>query len=526
MIEVSCVILGWNEYPTFIDTITALQLDLVDIPHEIIYVNNGSTDSTARWLDEHADELGIVRVDLPENMGTGRGFNEGFAIAKGHYIFYLSGDILPVIDSVTAMKRYLDEHDDADYLLINPWVSQEETKDVAFEGFGHLSRQGLGNFAGSYAMFRRKVWDTGCKLADEGIFAGPGCGFEEAEMANLMYERNFRCWIFNRPEYYHKRRDFKRSGHPEGEKEKRLDERRKWLWTRWPKQNFAITHYHQQPPERHIRRVAVVYKYYPDRPGIGGNLVLALNQICHAEHFEHGDEPSGWDNYLYVDNGDYDYFPCPEHCHPSAFWAIDMMTPQQPWRPQLSGYVERAKTFDAIYAAQPSAVAHFQEYNIEAEWLPVAANPDYHKPWAEEKAWGWAAIWHNCGERIGYVETVAKHFPSGFLGYVDGKRYSQYMSRAHCILNLSRSDELNLRVFEVMATGVPLVTDRARGLDLLFQENEHYLGFDGIEGMLGQIRWVQENPGAAEDMAQRARVEVLDKHTFYHRILSIYGKQS
>jgi hypothetical protein len=140
-LKVSCVMLGWNEYPMFTRAIKALHDDLKDIPHEIIFVNNGSTDETTWWLDtyalrQHHGDItidaktgaiikrgkdneaiwtgNVIRVDLPENAGAGHGYNEGFKRARGEYIFYLSGDILPVIGSVSALAEYLDKTSDTD----------------------------------------------------------------------------------------------------------------------------------------------------------------------------------------------------------------------------------------------------------------------------------------------------------------------------------------------------------------------------------------------------------------------------
>jgi len=555
-VVVSCIILAWNEYPMFAWAVQRIHEDLKDVPHEIIVVDNGSTDETRWWLDtfalrwHHSDttidaktgaivrkaehsELSkvwtgdVIRIDLPENMGAGYGFNAGFDKARGKYIFYLSGDILPVPGSVLALKEYLDAHDDADYVGLNAWTCQNETTDVEFHGFEPRGeddpgepRQGLGNYAYSYAMIRRKVLDAGVRMADSGPFAGPGCRYEEAEFANAMYSHGLRGWIFNKPTYFHDRRDFRRAG-LDGDKEHRLEERRRWLSVRWPGIRFDCMH-HSTVPERHIRRVAVVYKASPDRPGPGGHLLSALQTICVAEQFAPGNEPRGWDNYLYVDNGDFDYFACPEHCHPSTFWFIDMMTPQQAWRPSLEQCVERAKTFDTIYAAQPSAVAYFEEHDVEAGWLPLAANPDYHKPHKVTPVYDWIALWHHCGERIPYIQVLEG--TNGFVGYKDGLEYSEWLCKSRCALSLSRSNELILRVFEIMATGVPLVTDRARSLDLLFVEGKHYLGFDSPEEMQMQICWVAAHPGQAANMARLARNEVLDKHTFYHRVLEMFGE--
>jgi glycosyltransferase involved in cell wall biosynthesis len=547
-IDISVVVLGWNEYPMFAKAIKVIHEDLEEVPHEVIFVDNGSTDETRWWLDTYALrwhhstrtidantggvlERGkrtdlepvwtgnVIRVDLPENVGAGRGFNAGFDRCRGKYVFYLAGDILPVEGSIKAMYEYLEKHNDADFVCINAWCNQSEDENPPMVDFEAQDRHGLGNYAYSYAMMRREILDAGIRMADKGPFATPGCGYEELEFAHAMGAAGFEAFTFNQPTYYHHRRDFERSGLPDIKSD--IPDRKRWLEMRWTNVQYNPMH-HPQPLDTRKRKVAIVYKRCADRPGPGGLLLEALKDINVAQQFQPDEVPSGYDNYIFVDDGDFgEVIPCPEYAHPSAFWAIDMVIPQQDWRPSLEGYVERSKAFDKVYAAQPAAARYLNEHGVEAQWLPLAASEDLHRPYVGEKSFDWIALWHNCGHRIPLIEQVSQVFPDGFVGWKDGdygKEYAQWICRARCALNLSRSNELTMRVFEVMACGVPLVTDRARGLDLLFEEKEHYLGFDSVEEAIEQIRWVKEYPDLAMEMAMRARAEVLAKHTYYHRV--------
>jgi len=571
---ISCVLLAWNEYPMVARAVKSCHDQLKGIPHEVIVVDNGSTDGLKWWLDtfEHTwhgtdtkvtkdhhilrmvdgmvkemlwdrqekkhIEIGerpdlvpvwsgnVRRIDMAQNVGTGEGFNIGMSQARGDYIFYLAGDILPVDGTIVAMKDELEQNDDMDYVCINAWVCQDETDQVEFNGFP--VRQGLGNYAYSYAMIKRHVWDAGVRFADQGPFAGAGCGYEEIEFAYLMAEKGFKGWMHNgvgdpnHKGYYHHRRDFERTGHDELELQNILAERRAWLQVRWNNARFDITHYHDQPPDKSVRRLAIINKAAPGHPGPANFLYNAAKDICHTELFEPSSVPDGFDYYLFVDDGDWDAYTCPEHAHPSAFWAIDFIYPHQHWRLHPDKYIERLRTFDKAFVAQQSALDYCAQNGLTAKWIPLAADPDHHRyiPYAE-KEHNWVGIWHHVPERVVFAEAVDSAI-RGFIAYADDKKYAEFMAKGRCAVNYSRSGEINMRVFEVMSMGVPLVTDRTVDLPRLFEENEHYIGYsDPLEAAV-KIKWVVDNLGEANAMAQRARSLVLEKHTYYHRLLSMF----
>ena len=59
---------------------------------EIIVVDDGSTDTTGRILDELAEKDARIRVIHEENGGPARARNTGIAVAGGNYIGFVDGD--------------------------------------------------------------------------------------------------------------------------------------------------------------------------------------------------------------------------------------------------------------------------------------------------------------------------------------------------------------------------------------------------------------------------------------------------
>jgi glycosyltransferase involved in cell wall biosynthesis len=91
-IKFSIVIPCFNEapsIPTLIEHISNLNKNN---NIEFILVNNGSTDSTKK-IFKLDDTKGIVKINLPENVGYGGGIKAGIKLAKGEFIGWMHADL-------------------------------------------------------------------------------------------------------------------------------------------------------------------------------------------------------------------------------------------------------------------------------------------------------------------------------------------------------------------------------------------------------------------------------------------------
>lgn len=82
-------------------------------------------------------------------------------------------------------------------------------------------------------------------------------------------------------------------------------------------------------------------------------------------------------------------------------------------------------------------------------------------------------------------------------------------------LNVSLNGDFNLRVMEVLAAGGCLLTDRLSpqsGLDLLFEEGVHYIGFDGYDELAEKIRYYLDHPDQALAIARAGHQVFLEEH--------------
>jgi hypothetical protein len=105
-------------------------------------------------------------------------------------------------------------------------------------------------------------------------------------------------------------------------------------------------------------------------------------------------------------------------------------------------------------------------------------------------------------------------------------RTAECMAECQFLFNKGQKhDGPNLRVMESMLMQRPLISDRdpRSGMDKLFEEGIHYLGYDYFtnEGLEDAMGWVMTNPTAAQCMAEAAYDEVRNHHLVEHRIAQI-----
>jgi hypothetical protein len=86
------------------------------------------------------------------------------------------------------------------------------------------------------------------------------------------------------------------------------------------------------------------------------------------------------------------------------------------------------------------------------------------------------------------------------------------------VLNASINGDLNMRVFEAMAAGAMLVTNRiGNGLADLFEEGTHYVGYSSTPEAMDRIAHYLDNNDERQAIAHAGQAAVLAHHTYDHR---------
>jgi GT2 family glycosyltransferase len=106
----SIVILTWNQQELTEKLLRSLETT-TKVPHEVIVVDNGSTDGTAEFLAAYAAERVSQGVDIrpvvnSQNTGIAKGYNAGLKLVKGEYVVLLHNDVVLPAHWLERMIRH------------------------------------------------------------------------------------------------------------------------------------------------------------------------------------------------------------------------------------------------------------------------------------------------------------------------------------------------------------------------------------------------------------------------------------
>lgn len=175
----SVVVLSWNRWRDLFRVLRALR-ELRDITHEVIVVDNASTDITVRVVKRYFPEVRLLVLE--RNIGIA-GWNAGFDCARGEYLLALDDDSYPEPDGLLEALAEMQGNPRIGVLglrVINEQQGREETwcfaagPVISFVGCGVLLRgvvvRSLGGFDAALFLyeheteFAMRAWDAGFEV--------------------------------------------------------------------------------------------------------------------------------------------------------------------------------------------------------------------------------------------------------------------------------------------------------------------------------------------------------------------------
>lgn len=104
---VSIVILTFNQLKFTKECIESISMHTPE-SHEIIFVDNGSTDGTLKWLKGLVKENDNYKlIENKQNLGFSKGCNQGIEASTGEYLILLNNDVVVTPQWLSGMLEHL-----------------------------------------------------------------------------------------------------------------------------------------------------------------------------------------------------------------------------------------------------------------------------------------------------------------------------------------------------------------------------------------------------------------------------------
>lgn len=207
-------------------------------------------------------------------------------------------------------------------------------------------------------------------------------------------------------------------------------------------------------------------------------------------------------------------FPCPTACF--------FLDPQ--YLRDLK--IEMAKHFDYVFVSQKKEVERYRREGVRnVYWLTHACDRETHSKKADNKLYDITFVGTMNAKRESLLSRLRRNFKVHYER-CHGVRMAEVYSQSKIIFNTSTVNEINMRVFEAMASGSMLLTDKApgSGLEELFTDRIHLVYYSTESDLISLADYYLKHDDERECIAKTGMTEVLEKHTYDCRIISMIDK--
>ncbi|MEM9854050.1 MAG: glycosyltransferase [Pseudomonadota bacterium] len=178
-----------------------------------------------------------------------------------------------------------------------------------------------------------------------------------------------------------------------------------------------------------------------------------------------------------------------------------------------------ARYFDHGFVVQRDFVEAVAKGSHDSmHWLPLAGDPKLHFIPDQERDLevGFVGKMGTPGSaRHDLLSRVLARFKTNDTSSKETLTMGPVYSRSKIVINRSIDGDLNMRVFEAMAAGALLVTDRiGNGLSEIAKEGVHYVGYDTVDEALEKIEHYLSDDAAREQIALAGQEHLRAHHSY------------
>lgn len=251
-------------------------------------------------------------------------------------------------------------------------------------------------------------------------------------------------------------------------------------------------------------------------------------QILEVDHiYPTGDlVPFGkYDLNVWVDWGEdgltgvlpYKPLECPK---PMAYWASDTHIHDASYQYRL----QMARKADYVFVAQKRGLEDFIKDGIKNPiWLPHAVEPQaYPKFDLLTKKYDVCFVGHvNSKNREEALDKLFSVFPNFYYGQQLFDNAARKYAESKICFNIAMTDDINMRNFEIMATGSFCMTNWIPNIEDIFEDGKHLVLYRSQEEMIEKAKYYIAHDDEREKIAQAGYEHVMKNHTIQNRVNTI-----
>lgn len=220
---------------------------------------------------------------------------------------------------------------------------------------------------------------------------------------------------------------------------------------------------------------------------------------------------------------DYGVFDAPQldkRFFPNTAWVMEAGDEPQSHRMQW----QKANKFHAVLSPDWPCVERYRQAGLLAEWWTHHADTTifYRRPEIEP----WCDVITTCGPRGhkgGVTAPIEKALGTRFNNerYFYGEDHPKRLNMGRMVFQCSQHGEITRRIFEGMACGKMVITDRLRAetrIEDIFVHGEDIVYYDSPQDAIDKINYYTNHPEERERIAANGMAKVYAEHTCTQRV--------
>jgi Glycosyl transferases group 1 len=237
--------------------------------------------------------------------------------------------------------------------------------------------------------------------------------------------------------------------------------------------------------------------------------------------FVHCQELYNPDIILFFDYGRYDSQWLDKKHFLNSFFVGEMGDEGQ----NFNNNFPKSHKFDLIHTPDHQCHLKYKEAGRKVLHLPHFADTRIHKQYKGSDTFPPVRSTRGPGSSF-ILDSLSQIMPEKFLnknGMV-GEEYGSFLNNGKITVQHSRHQEITRRIFEGMAAGTLVLTDKlpsSTKIDELFTEGEDYVTYQTLTDCISKINFYLNNESERVRIAQNGMNKTLQHHTQVQRVQQI-----